>query len=177
MIKRTVYFWIDHLQISPGERLVMIILFSALLIISAVRIFWQPALAFDDGFYDPIEAEFNRLSAIRSEEESALLARYYPDIDKGTKKLEEAFHTERQVSVEAEADTSANPTEPDLININTADTGGLTKLPGIGTVIAQRIIVYREEHGAFETLDELSKVRGIGPVKLDQIKKFLKVQL
>lgn len=177
MIKRTVYFWIDRLQISPGERLVIIILFSALLAISAARMLWQPTLAFDDGFYEPIEAEFNRLSAIRSEEESALLARYYPNINEGTKEPKEAFNTDWELPVKAEADTSANPTEPGFININTADTGELTKLPGIGPVIAQRIVAYRDEHGAFETIDEISKVRGIGPVKVDQIKSFLKVQI
>ncbi|MCB1059727.1 MAG: helix-hairpin-helix domain-containing protein [Calditrichaeota bacterium] len=52
------------------------------------------------------------------------------------------------------------------ININTATAEMLDRLPGIGPVLASRIIDEREEHGPFATVDELERVPGIGPKKL-----------
>ena len=48
------------------------------------------------------------------------------------------------------------------ININTADEAALRTLQGVGEVLAQRIVDYRAEHGAFRTVDELTNVKGIG---------------
>ena len=55
------------------------------------------------------------------------------------------------------------------IDINAASASGLQKLPGIGPVIAERIIEYRSINGPFESLDSLINVRGIGPAKLKAI--------
>ena len=57
------------------------------------------------------------------------------------------------------------------IHINSADEKKLDELPGIGPVTAKRIVEYRNEHGPFESVDDLSKVRGIGPEKLAKIKE------
>lgn len=175
MIKRTVFFWIDRLQILPAERHLITILFTALLIIGTVRFYWQPAAAFDHNFYEPVEAEFNRLSAIRSEEENSLLSRYYPQPVSGTKEPGGAFVTvhERPAIVDADTSDAVTAKESEKININQAGLDELTQLPGIGPVIAQRIIEYREEHGVFETADEILNVRGIGTARLEQIKAFL----
>ena len=48
------------------------------------------------------------------------------------------------------------------VNINTASKKELDALPGIGEVLAQRIIDYRSANGPFSTVDELTKVKGIG---------------
>lgn len=48
------------------------------------------------------------------------------------------------------------------VNLNTADRDALMEIPGIGEVLSGRIIAYREENGAFATLEELDKVKGIG---------------
>ncbi|MDF2179646.1 ComEA family DNA-binding protein [Aliiglaciecola sp. CAU 1673] len=48
------------------------------------------------------------------------------------------------------------------ININEASAEELTALPGIGKVKAEAIVNYREEHGPFEDVDDLTKVNGIG---------------
>jgi competence ComEA-like helix-hairpin-helix protein len=50
----------------------------------------------------------------------------------------------------------------ELININTADATVLDTLPGVGAVIAERIIDYRTVHGSFATIEDLQKVSGIG---------------
>ncbi|MBX6749092.1 MAG: ComEA family DNA-binding protein [Micromonosporaceae bacterium] len=48
------------------------------------------------------------------------------------------------------------------VNLNTATAAELEALPGVGPVLAQRIIAYREEHGGFRSVDELREVSGIG---------------
>lgn len=57
-----------------------------------------------------------------------------------------------------------------LVNVNTASLKELESLPGIGAVLAQRIIEYREQHGPFKTLEDLLKVKGIGPKKLEKLR-------
>lgn len=60
-------------------------------------------------------------------------------------------------------------TEPEIVNINTATAEQLMTLPGIGEVLANRIIAYRDANGPFESLAELSNVEGIGDKKLESI--------
>ena len=62
------------------------------------------------------------------------------------------------------------------ININTASEKMLDTLPGIGPVIAKRIIEYRQEHGPFQQTTDLSWVEGIGPQKLLAILDFITVE-
>ena len=56
------------------------------------------------------------------------------------------------------------------ININSATVEELKLLPGIGSVLAERIVGYRSENGAFTSIDSLIKVPGIGAKRLDSIK-------
>jgi len=57
------------------------------------------------------------------------------------------------------------------LNINRASQEQLVFLPGIGPVLAQRIIEYREEKGSFLTLSELKEIPGIGQVKFERIEE------
>ena len=66
---------------------------------------------------------------------------------------------------------SASPASGDTVNINTADAAELTKLKGIGPAMAQRIVEYREENGAFQSPEELQRVRGIGKAKFAKLKE------
>lgn len=58
----------------------------------------------------------------------------------------------------------------DLVNINQANLQQLIALPGIGEVKGQAIIDYRTEHGAFQKLEEIKNVNGIGNAAYDKIK-------
>lgn len=58
---------------------------------------------------------------------------------------------------------------PQLININLASAAELEQLPGVGPATAKAIVAYREKNGAFLQVEDLLKVRGIGPAKLSEI--------
>ena len=58
---------------------------------------------------------------------------------------------------------------PGPVSLNTADLTGLDTLPGVGPVLAQRIVDWRTQHGRFTTVDELGEVSGIGEKLLAQL--------
>jgi competence protein ComEA len=62
------------------------------------------------------------------------------------------------------------------INVNAASVQQLQSLPRIGEVTAQRIVAYREEHGAFKTVDELTQVKGIGAKTLEKLRNLVSVE-
>lgn len=67
------------------------------------------------------------------------------------------------------------PAIRDRININTASQAELESLPGIGPVLAQAIIEYRQANGPFKTIEELIDVPGIGPKTFEKIKALITV--
>ena len=73
------------------------------------------------------------------------------------------------------ADAGSDAEGQGLVNINTANAAQLTQLPGVGPAIAQKIIDYRTANGPFTSVDDLTKVPGIGAAKLAQIKSHARV--
>ena len=61
------------------------------------------------------------------------------------------------------------------VNINTADAAELAALPGIGKVLAQRILDYRRVHGDFSAVEQLTNVEGIGEGKLETILELITI--
>jgi competence protein ComEA len=61
------------------------------------------------------------------------------------------------------------------IDPNTASVEDLIRLPGIGEVLAGRIVSYRDEHGPFTSVDDLLAVSGIGPKLLEGIREHVTV--
>ena len=57
-----------------------------------------------------------------------------------------------------------------VVNINTAGASELEALPGIGPALAARIVEYRDGHGPFASVDDLTDVPGIGPAKLEALR-------
>lgn len=77
------------------------------------------------------------------------------------------------------AEPTDTPAAPKIltgtININTATAAELELLPGIGPALAKRIIDDRETIGAYTSVDQLDRVTGIGPKKLEKIKPLARV--
>jgi len=66
---------------------------------------------------------------------------------------------------------SAAPAGP--VHLNVATLEQLDALPGVGPVTAQKILDYRQKHGAFGSVDELDAIPGIGPARLDQLRDLV----
>jgi competence protein ComEA len=70
---------------------------------------------------------------------------------------------------------SGSQETPQKININRAEVWLLEALPGIGVTKAKAIVTYREVHGPFKQISELTKVEGIGATLYEQIKDLVTV--
>ena len=69
------------------------------------------------------------------------------------------------------AATKKPPAHP--IDINSASSAQLQQVPGIGPATADKILQTRKSYGAFKSVDDLLSVRGIGPKKLEKMRKYL----
>jgi len=182
-MKRTLFFWIDKLQIRRGERIAISVLLCLFLMISSVLLFVDFAPAPDDFNYEELEQVFHERSKIQQAEHDAIMARYSPETS-----LPPAEPAESKDAVEkiAEGETQSadvktyETPEPQQqfsdttrININKADVEQLQKLPGIGPAYASRIVEWREKNGDFETISQLLEIRGIGPARLENIRPLI----
>jgi competence protein ComEA len=70
---------------------------------------------------------------------------------------------------------TADTSNTELVNINTADLQELDSLPGIGPTTAQKIIDYRDANGPFAVIEDIQNVSGIGPVTFENIKDLITV--
>lgn len=61
------------------------------------------------------------------------------------------------------------------VNVNSATADQLDVLPGVGPTTATAIVAFREQHGPFQTVEQLGDVRGIGPAKLDALRGLVTV--
>jgi competence protein ComEA len=59
------------------------------------------------------------------------------------------------------------------VHLNTATLEQLDALPGVGPVTAQKILDFRQSHGAFGSVDDLDAVPGIGPGRLEQLRELV----
>ena len=61
------------------------------------------------------------------------------------------------------------------IDLNAADAATLDRLPGVGPVLAARIVEHRRAHGPFERVEDLRAVRGIGPRLLERLRPCVRI--
>lgn len=73
------------------------------------------------------------------------------------------------------ASEPAGSGEGSVLDLNAAGVTELEALPGIGPVLAERVIAWRDEHGRFSTVDELGEVSGIGERLLEQLRPLVRV--
>jgi competence protein ComEA len=79
------------------------------------------------------------------------------------------------------ARSTSTPTQPTTgtataaarINVNTASVADLERLPGIGPVLSERIVAYREANGPFTSLDQIAEVDGISTGLLEQLRPMI----
>jgi competence protein ComEA len=75
----------------------------------------------------------------------------------------------------ATSQPSVMPGGSATVDLNAATLEQLDGLPGIGKVTAQRILDWRTQHGRFTSVDQLREVSGIGPARLAQLKRLVRV--
>ena len=87
-----------------------------------------------------------------------------------------------QWSTQPRFESAARPSRPDLdgeagrpgrLDLNRASGEELQRLPGVGPVMAERILTFRQDLGRFRRLEELESVRGIGPATIEQIRALV----
>ncbi|MEX2054210.1 MAG: ComEA family DNA-binding protein, partial [Candidatus Colwellbacteria bacterium] len=93
-----------------------------------------------------------------------------PIEDDDDEKEEEEEEEESLEDEEGVEDEGGEEATPELININTASLDDLQNITGVGPVIAQRIIDYREANGFFASIEEIKEVDGIGDVTFEEMK-------
>ncbi len=101
-----------------------------------------------------------------------------PDAEVGSLNLARLIVDGEQIVVPRPGDTPA-PGVPaasadDRVDLNTADAAALDALPGIGPVLAARIVAHRDE-GPYASVDDLGDVSGIGPTLLDRLRDLVRV--
>lgn len=80
------------------------------------------------------------------------------------------------ISTTAPSTEITTPVKPTQVDINNADLDQLTTLSGIGEVIGQRIIDYRNENGGFSSLEQIKNVTGIGDKIYEKILPFIYIK-
>lgn len=106
------------------------------------------------------------------------------DADQSTLNLAAMLSDGQKITVPVPGEAPTNLTErssislletDELIDINTASLELLQELPGIGEKKAEAIVAYRQNHGAFVTIEEIQNVDGIGPGLFEDIKNLITV--
>lgn len=96
--------------------------------------------------------------------------------DNGQSALPAANNTSPGTAVSAKTGPAPKTgTAAGKVNINTAGEAELDSLPGVGPALAQRIIQYRQEHGNFQTVEDLKNVSGIGDKKFSDLAGLISV--
>lgn len=78
-----------------------------------------------------------------------------------------------EMAIDGDKETGDN--NEDMIEINAADINELQKISGVGPAKAQAIVDYREENGAFESVDELNEISGFGEKTVEKLRDSIKI--
>lgn len=159
MLNRKLFFWLERLKISRGERRAIVTLIVLLLVLAFINMLMVPKPPFRRAEYAKIETAFKQRTAFLKEKNKKVMAPF-----KGV-----AISTIAADKVPAKS--IEKPKQ--MININTAGIKELSTLPGIGPAYAQNIINHRNKNGLFSTKTELLQVEGIGRARFNKIKALI----
>ncbi len=98
-----------------------------------------------------------------------------PDADLAGLNLARVLTDGEQVVVPGPGDAADGAARAPGVDLNRADAAALDALPGIGPVLAERIVSWRSAHGRFSTVDELAEVAGIGPALMAGLRELVRV--
>ena len=79
-------------------------------------------------------------------------------------------------SLFAQSEENGLPIRTDIVDLNSASARELEMLPGVGTVIAERIVAYRNENGPFSSVEDIMQVSGIGAETFSGFADFVTVR-
>ena len=163
-MKRKIFFILDRLQIKRSERITITVLMVFVMILTSAWFFITPEPDYSEEQYRELERIFTERSTVIHQEEQEILIRYQP-------------YADHEISEMIEINSNPEQAAPDTVNvnINTADSEELQKLPGIGPAYAERIIAWREENGKFTSKDQLLEIRGIGPARLENMRHLIEL--
>ena len=80
------------------------------------------------------------------------------------------------ISASAFAADTPSSAATGVVNINTADTSQLAMLPRVGLKAAQRVVDYRNEHGAFKKATDLMQVKGFGEKTFERLSAYIVIE-
>ncbi|MEX0648610.1 MAG: helix-hairpin-helix domain-containing protein [Balneolaceae bacterium] len=167
-MKRRLFFFLEKLEIKRSERISIGILLVCLVITSSIYAIHEPEPDYDPVAYAELEKVFRERSRLQQQEDEIILSRYEPQLQ--SEASETDFIPAAADTIPPDSTESTNQEESSgMININEATAEELTELPGIGPAYAERIIEWREEHGAFTSKDQLLEIRGIGEKRLENL--------
>lgn len=181
-MKRRLFFWLEKLKITPGERKAISGLLALLVLLGGLNMALSPSVPFEDGDYLELEQQFAERTAMLKAEEEKLMEQYYPPLEKQIAEVPVDTVTDDSTSNEEADNTEKEVEETDQnianerINVNKANIETLKALPGIGPTYAKRIIKYRNENGEFESFEELKNIKGIAQKRLDKLIPFIKLK-
>ncbi len=178
-MQNNLYFLLDRLNITKAERLAMVTITTLIVLVSTGAAIFKPDIPFPDEHYAYADSLFRALSDQKATNHSALMARYEPPAVSNTEPMA-ALQTGTQTASIPQPRTvqksgSAKLPALESIALNTAVATELDRLPGIGPKTAEVIVEYRNEHGPFQDLSHIMRVKGIGPKKWEQIRPYLRL--
>lgn len=170
-MKRKIFFLLERLKVTPGERKTVTGLLIVMLILALVNLGLSPSVPFEDGNYKELEKQFRKRTAKIKADNKKLMQRYNPTPKiEATKKDTTTADTTKQDTREKSGKAHKK------VNINNATQSQLEALPGIGPTYARRIIAYRKKNSGFNEISELKKISGIAQKRLDNLKPFIKLK-
>jgi len=151
--------WMKQLGFTPNERRLLFVLLGLFLLGATLKLLHLTHETSPGFSYAAADSEFAHRSAL---------------LDSLDALRDSTQGLERQTQLTSSRSKKRLPA-PASINLNTATKDELKMLPGVGEVMAQRILDYRTAHKGFRTLEELKSVKGIGTKTFERLRPYLKL--